>query len=64
MKMINAAEETWASNTEIKHEVQQITDQCSVCKVFTKPPLRRVVSLPMSVEFQETVAMDLKEYKG
>ena len=41
-----------------------IEENCQLCKSYTKTPPRPVVSLPMAHEFNETVAMDLKQWKG
>ena len=43
--------------------VDRITDNCSVCKQYKKTPARPVVSLPLATEFNEVVAIDLKEWK-
>ena len=41
-----------------------IEENCQLCKSYTKTPPRPVVSLPMAHEFNEKVAMDLKQWKG
>ena len=41
-----------------------IEENCQLCKSYTKNPPRPVVSLPMAHEFNEKVAMDLKQWKG
>ena len=43
--------------------VDRVTDNCEVCKRFTKTPAGPVVSLPLATEFNEVVAVDLKEWK-
>ena len=43
--------------------VDTVTDNCSVCKRYKKTPARPVVSLPLATEFNEVVAVDLKEWK-
>ena len=43
--------------------VDKVTDDCSVCKQYKKTPGRPVVSLPLATEFNEVVAVDLKEWK-
>ena len=43
--------------------VDRVTDNCEVCKRFKKTPARPVVSLPLATEFNEVVAIDLKEWK-
>ena len=43
--------------------VDRVTDNCNVCKRYKKTPARPVVSLSLATEFNEAVAMDLKEWK-
>ena len=64
LRLINSAGENWASNENLKREIREVTDSCSVCQIYKKPPPRPTVSLPLATEFQDTVAMDLKQYKG
>ena len=63
LRMLNAAGEKWAGNTELKNEIKRITEECDVCKIFKKAPARPTVGLPMSEKFNDIVAMDLKFYK-
>jgi transposase InsO family protein len=64
LRLINSAGETWSRNESLKREINEVTNNCDVCKVFKKPPPRPRVGLPMASEFQEVVAMDLKMYQG
>lgn len=41
-----------------------IESTCELCKMYAKTPPRPVVALPMAHEFNEKVAMDLKQYEG
>lgn len=43
--------------------VDRITSDCNVCKQYKKTPARPAVSLPLATEFNEVVAIDLKEWK-
>lgn len=43
--------------------VDKIVENCDVCKRYKKTPARPVVSLPLATEFNEVVAVDLKEWK-
>ena len=54
----------WANNKELQNEIKNITEKCQICKIYKKPPLRPIVSLPMASYFQETVVMDLRIYQG
>ena len=64
IRLINQAGPKWADNLDLKEEVKSVSENCTVCKIFKKPPPRPAVSLPMSTEFQDVVAMDLKFYNG
>ena len=43
--------------------VNKISDECDICKKYRRTPSKPIVSMPMAREFNETVAMDLKEWK-
>ena len=43
--------------------VEKISDACDICKKFRRTPSKPVVCMPMAKEFNETVAIDLKEWK-
>ena len=62
--LINKAGDHWSQNSELIQEVNDISDNCDICKKYKKTPARPVVGLPMASSFLETVALDLKDYKG
>ena len=64
INLINNAGIPWSNNNELKEEIQKISENCSICKIYRKTPPRPVVGLPMTTAFQEAVAMDLKFYRG
>ena len=64
LRMVNAAGDKWSNDDNLKKEIRIISERCDICKMFKKPPARPVVGLPMASEFNEVVAMDLKQYKG
>ena len=43
--------------------VDKVTENCDVCRRYKKTPARPAVSLPLASEFNEVVAVDLKEWK-
>ena len=49
---------------EIMEAVDTITDKCDVCRRFRKSPSRPKVGLPLSSDFNDCVAVDLKVKKG
>ena len=64
LRLLDHAGPQWSENQELKQELKNVTDNCQTCKIYKKAPPRPVVALPMAMEFQEVVAMDLKEYDG
>jgi hypothetical protein len=64
IRLINSAGAEWSNNTNLKNEIHKVSSSCDVCKVYKKPPPRPVVGLPMATNFQQVVAMDLKDYGG
>ena len=44
--------------------LEEINKSCDLCKRYAKTPPRPVVGLPMASHFNETVAMDLKQWNG
>ena len=54
----------WCDNTDLKNEIKNVTENCSTCQVYCKAPPRPKVGLPMTRNFQETVAMELKFCHG
>ena len=51
-------------NTDFKNNIENIIENCSTCQVQHKAPSRTIVRLPMTSNFYETVAMDLKFCHG
>ena len=64
IRLVNGAGPNWSTNSNLKKQIKSVTENCKICKIFKKPPPRPIVGLPMATEFQEVVAMDLKQYKG
>ena len=48
---------------ESEEKITEITENCTICKRYKKTPSRPAVCLPLATRFNETVAMDLKEFK-
>ncbi|CAC5389183.1 unnamed protein product [Mytilus coruscus] len=49
---------------EYEQEMSTIEEQCEICKRYAKAAPRPVVSLPMVSQYNEKVAMDLKQWNG
>ncbi len=52
------------SDKNIMKMVDEITENCDICKKFKRPLPRPIVAMPQSTEFNETVAMDIKFING
>ena len=44
--------------------LEDIVRRCDLCKRYSKTPPRPVVGMPMATQFNEKVAMDLKQWNG
>ncbi|KAK6191181.1 hypothetical protein SNE40_002919 [Patella caerulea] len=44
--------------------LQGISNNCQICKFYSKTPPRPSVAMPMSTDFNEMVTMDLKLWRG
>ena len=52
------------NDKEVLNLVDKVHDKCNVCRRFKKSPARPKVGLPVSSDFNECVALDLKERKS
>ena len=50
-------------DVEFRKCVEAVCDECEICRKYKKVPLRPVASLPIATEFNQLVAMDLKEFQ-
>ena len=44
--------------------METIHERCNICQKYKKPPLKPIVCVPLSTEFNESIAMDLKMLDG
>ena len=51
-----------ALDDECEKLIDDISKKCEVCKRYKKTPSRPVVCLPLAKQFNDVVAMDLKQY--
>ena len=49
---------------EYEEIIEQINEECELCKIYAKTLSRPVVGMPMASKFNEKVAMDLKLWNG
>ena len=64
-KLINLIERAGlGKDKELIAEVGELSKSCKICKEFSKPSPTPIVGLPHAVNFNETVALDLKFFNG
>ena len=49
---------------DYKDLLEEIDRKCDLCKRYAKTPARPIVGMPMATQFNEKVAMDLKQWNG
>ena len=63
-RLIKLVKSSGIENSELIDEIKNLDNQCDTCKRFKKKNPRPVVCLPMSTDFNDTIAMDLKTFKN
>lgn len=51
-------------DTELIEKIHDVSKNCKICTEYKQPSPRPIVSLPHSSKFNETVALDLKFFRG
>ena len=49
---------------ELFDMIKNIEKHCTVCTKYKRPPAKPIVTFPLASEFNESVAMDLKQVSG
>ena len=62
-KLLNSAGPQWASNEDLKKELQKVESSCNTCIQYRQAKPRPSVGLPLASKFLDTVAMDLKFHR-
>ena len=60
LKLVESS--TYRNDTELKSEIRKGSENCKTCQVYKKPTLTPTVALPLATEFNECVAMNLKQF--
>ena len=50
----------YSNDKELIKEIHKISNDCSICKEFRRPPRRPVVGLPLATNFNECLQLDIK----
>ena len=51
-----------AVDSEVNEIIEQISNNCNICKRFKRTPTRPVVCMPLANKFNQVIAMDLKHF--
>ena len=61
-KLIRLIENSGVNDPKVANAIKDVSSQCDVCKRFKKRPLKPAVGFPLASQFNQTVAMDLKQF--
>ena len=50
-------------NKELNNAIEKVTDNCTTCIIYKKPPTKPIVAFPLASHFNQTVALDLKDIR-
>ena len=64
LKIINSAGTEWSGNKDHILEIKRASEECQVHRIYKKSPPYPMVSLPLAIKFQETVAVDQEVCNG
>ena len=53
-----------AEDKDLIDNINQISKECQICRVYKRPFLKPVVATPSATEFNEVVAMDIEVFKN
>ena len=62
IKLVNSA--GLSNGQKRKDQIYEVSRNCEICQVYKRPSPRPVVNLPLTTEFNDVVAMDLKQCEG
>ena len=63
-RLIELLKSAGMNNVDCFKIVERVSDDCDICTKYKRTPSRPVVSLPLAKEFNETIAIDLKEWEN
>ena len=63
-KLITLLKDANINDKQLFDMVKNINSNCEVCQKYKKPKPKSIVSFPLAKTFNETVALDLKEWKS
>ena len=63
-RLIGLLKDAGVWRDDYEQTISEIDPKCELCKTYAKTPPKPVVSMPMAKEFNDKVAMDLKQMNG
>lgn len=61
-KLISLINDSGVSDPKVSAMVNVVTSNCEVCKRYKTKPLKPAVGFPLATQFNQTVALDLKQF--
>ena len=61
-KLIKLVENSGVNDSNVSSAIKEVSSQCDVCRRFKRRPLKPAVGFPLATQFNETVALDLKQF--
>ena len=61
-KLIKLVENSGVDDPNVSTVIREVSSQCDVCRRFKRRPLKPAVGFPLATQFNETVALDLKQF--
>ena len=62
-RLIKLIENSGVEDKELKNEIQNVSNNCDICKRYKRSSPKPIVTFPLASQFNETIAMDLKTFK-
>ena len=63
-KFTNLVKDAGVKDQELIEKIQSVQDKCNICIKYKKAPAKPIVCAPLAKEFNESVAMDMKDVNG
>ena len=63
-KLAKLVKDAGVKDKDFIAKIQSIQDKCNICIKYKKPPAKPIVCAPLAKQFNESVAMDMKDVGG
>ena len=61
-RLIKLVKDSGIDDPKVVSAIKEVSSQCDTCRRFKKKPLKPAVGFPLASEFNQTVALDLKQF--